>query len=204
MKQDPPAPWVLVGKIGKPIGMDGSVRVCPEAELGEIFEKRVPLALWAPSQAPETPLESERFRQDGKGWVVKWRGWEERETVANLTNRWIVARRDDLPDPQEGHAYWCDLVGALVETKEGVCLGTVRDVFETPAQTVVEVASPSGGEFLVPLTEEVDADLRSPQKAGEPNRLVVSLPPGMQEATGTQEDGPKKEGRKRRPRARRA
>ena len=184
MNINPPEPWVLIGRFGKPIGLDGSVRVWPEAELGEIFEKQVPLALWVPGTEPAEPLEPESVRADAKGWVAKWPGRNSRESVGALTNAWIVARRQDLPEPAPDHAYLSDLIGARVETKEeDEAVGVVTDVLESPASPVLVVGIEGGSEFLVPLSQEVDAQFIMGVEGGEPNRVRVNLPEGMREAT---------------------
>jgi 16S rRNA processing protein RimM len=114
-------------------------------------------------------------------------GFDNREDLSNLANCWVVARREELPEPKEGCVYSFDLIGARVETKEGRDLGTVTDLFETAAHHVIQVETNGGKEFLVPLTREVDADLRFASEPGQSNKLVIHLPEGMEEATETPE-----------------
>ena len=199
MTGNPPEPWVLIGKVGKPIGLNGSVRVWPEGDIGEIFEKQVPLAFWVPPGPPGPTPALVEVRADSKGWVVKWRGFESRELSATLTDRRLVARREDLPAAAEGCAYWADLVGARVETRQGRELGILTDLLEAPGHTVIRVESPDRGEFLIPLTEEVDGEFEPSTGPDHPGRLLVNLPEGMEEATGTTGSGePGKRRRKRR------
>lgn len=167
--------------------MDGSIRVWPEAEIAEILDERVPIALWRPPRPPQEGLEVRQARETGKGWVVRFEGCSNREEAANLANCWMVARREDLPEPKDGCVYSFDLIGARLETKGGRLVGTVTDLFETAAHHVVQVETDKGKEFLVPLTEEVDADLRFAEEPDQTNRLLVHLPDGMEEATETPE-----------------
>ena len=187
MKPKPPSPWVLVGKLGRPVGLGGLIRVRPEAEIEEIIKGQVPLSLWRPPDPPQKSLRIRSVRQDAKGWVFGWEGFDSREDLSSLANSWVVARREDLPEPKDGFVYSFDLIGARVETKEGRDVGTVTDLFETAAHHVIQIETEAGKEFLVPLTQEVDADLGFATEPGESNRLLIHLPEGMEEATETPE-----------------
>ncbi len=183
MRTNPPDPWVIVGRIGKAHGLDGSVRVWPEADLGEIFENLVPLKLWFPPKDPSQELILISARETSDAWVVLWEGIEDREATQSIRNGWIVSRREDLPETGEGVAYWDDLLGARVESMEGAPLGIVIEIHETPSNAVLEVEREDGGRFLIPLSEQVDADLVLATIKGEPNSVRVHLPEGMMEAT---------------------
>lgn len=197
---NPPEPWVLVGKIGKAHGLDGSVRVWPEADLGEIFDNQVPLKLWLPPKAPERDLVPVSLREVEDSWIVRWESIREREETNLIRNGWIVARRQDLPEPKEDHVYWHDLIGAVVATREGAEIGMVREVTDAPAQTILEVECGDGVRFLLPLSDEVNAEIHKPERSGDPNRLLIHLPEGMIEATTVETtDRPRKRERRGQP-----
>lgn len=202
MKVNPPDPWVLVGKIGKPVGLSGSVRVWSEANLEAIFEKQAPLGLWDSEGEPSARVRIEAVARDGKSWVVRIEGINNRESVTELVNFMLVVRREDLPDPGPGSAYWSDLVGAEVVTKEGEVLGKILDLEDTPSNTVLEIEAPNGGVFLIPLTEEVDADFEKDPSGLGVGCVSLHLPEGMREATTLERDS-KPRLRKKRLRTRR-
>ncbi|MCB9783070.1 MAG: 16S rRNA processing protein RimM [Candidatus Omnitrophica bacterium] len=203
MRINPPDPWVLIGKIGKAHGLDGSVRVWPEADLGEIFDNQVPLKLWFPSKEPGMDLAPLSVQETSEAWLVRWEGVTDREAARSLCNAWIVALREDLPEPEEDRAYWDDLIGARVETKEGENIGVVIEIHEGPAQDALEIERENGGRFLLPLSEEVDADLERSRVEGEPNRLKVNMPDGIIQATSLEPlDRPRKRVRREQARER--
>jgi 16S rRNA processing protein RimM len=201
---NPPAPWVLIGKIGRPVGLLGEVRVWAETDLIDLVEEEVPFSLWNPPAAPASAPELEEAREDGKGWVVRWEGIDSRQAAAALTHSWIVALREDLPEPEEDSVYWSDLLGAELRDPEDRLLGKVEGLFETAAHAILEVRSPQGKEFLVPLTEQIDAKFLPSKEQGEPHCLRVDLPEGLIEATTTPEpgEGESQPGAKRKPRRR--
>ncbi len=179
----PPDPWVVVARIGKPFGLDGSVRVWPEADLAVVFHEEVPLAAFMAREVKILPLHLSAAREDAHGWVVKWEGYDTRESTISLRNALVVVRREDLPEPPEGEVYWADLMGARVRTREGRNLGVVVDLLESAANSVVEVENENGGRFLLPLTVEVDAALEYSSGEGEKAVLLVNLLEGLEEAT---------------------
>lgn len=185
MNWNPPDPWVILGRIGKPVGLDGAVRVWPEADLGEIFENQVPLASWSYWNGKIQELRMEAAREDAHGWVVKWEGYDVRESTAALRNAWVVAKREELPEPGEGMVYSSDLLGSTVRTRDGRELGVVGELIDCFANAVIGVKTAEGKEFLVPLTPEVDAKFEKSGDPETPSLVWVNLPQGMEEATQT-------------------
>lgn len=183
MNWNPPDPWVIVGRIGRPVGLDGSVRVWAEADLPPILEEDVPLRAWNEREGPLVELRAVEARDDPRGWVVRWEGFETRESTVRLRNAWIVAKREDLPEPEDGSVYFGDLLGSQARSREGRRLGVVVDFVESAAHAVVEVRKEDGSGFLIPLTEEVDARLERAVEKGAESVLWVTLPEGLEEAT---------------------
>jgi 16S rRNA processing protein RimM len=191
VNSNPPDPWVIVGRIGRTVGLDGSVRVWQEADLAPIFDKGVSLSAWSPEKGFLESLEPLQAREDGHGWVVHWKGYDLRESSGPLRNAWIVVQREDLPDLEEGLVYHSDLLGARVRTRDGREVGVAAELVECLAHDVVAVHTPEGKEFLLPLSREVDADLIRGAEAGEPAILLVNLPEGIEEAAETPKGEPK-------------
>ena len=76
-----------------------------------------------------------------------------REAACELQGCELLAAGEALD--AEPHYVVGDLIGLRVETSGGRLLGSVTDVFETPAHEVLQVAAPDGGELLVPLVDEL-------------------------------------------------
>ncbi len=87
----------------------------------------------------------------GKGVVVKFEGFDDRDEVAHLLGSDIAIYRDQLPVLAEGEYYWADLEGLNVVTIDGVELGHVDHMMETGANDVMVVAGER--ERLIPFTQ---------------------------------------------------
>ncbi len=182
MNWNPPDPWVIVGRIGRSVGLDGSVRVWAEADLAPILDAAVPLKAWSEREGPLVELHAREVRPDPRGWVVRWEGCDSRESTIRLRNTWIVTRREDLPEPEEGVVYLGDLLGCEVRNRAERNLGVVVDFVESAAHMVIEVRGEGGKGFLIPLTEEVNARL---ERASQEEKAVlwVDIPEGLEAAT---------------------
>lgn len=181
--RNPPDPWVIVGRIGKPVGLTGAVRIWTESDLGTLLETEVPLFAWFEGASHFEPLVVVEAIEDPNGWIIEWKGYDYRESTVPLRNAWILVDRANLPEPEEGTAYESDLLGARVETRDGRVLGKIVEFIDCLAHCVIEVRRENGKDFLIPLSEEVDAKFVRAESEGEPSRLLVTLPEGLEEAT---------------------
>ena len=85
----------------------------------------------------------------------------------------LLLRRYQLPEPEEGSWYWCDLIGLAVYGAEGAYLGQVENLFETGSNDVL-VVKRGDEEILIPVTAAIvcDVDL-------EQGKINVVLPEGL-------------------------
>jgi 16S rRNA processing protein RimM len=65
-----------------------------------------------------------------------------------------MARRDQLPETDEGEYYWVDLIGLRVVTDDGAELGTLREIIETGSNDVYVVQGREK-EYLIPALADV-------------------------------------------------
>jgi 16S rRNA processing protein RimM len=134
---------VVVGRVGKPHGVDGSFFVEGASDVPERFAKGASLLV------DETPVEI----------VVSKRGAGGRPVI-NLDRpvprgATLAVRRDELPDPGEDTYYVFQLVGLAVEEEGGRPLGTVIEVENGPANDTLELDSG----LLLPLVESCVLDV---------------------------------------------
>ena len=143
---------VVVGRVGKPHGVDGSFFVEGASEAPERFAKGATLLVdGLPAQIAASK------RGAGGRPVIKLDCSVPRGAT-------LAVRRDDLPEPGEDTYYVFQLVGLRVEEEGGRALGTVTEVQNGPANDTVELDSG----LLLPLVEAcvLDVDL-------EAKRIVV-------------------------------
>ena len=145
--EDIPDP-IVVGVIGAPHGVRGTVRVKATGSGRHVREGAEPLADGFRRRIA-------RVRETPKGLLVDFEGVDSREAASALRGVELQLDRADLDKLEEGEFYVDDLAGlsAVSETDEE--LGVVSEVFETPAHEVLVVRSEeSPKELFVPFTLE--------------------------------------------------
>jgi len=139
---------VVVGRVGRPHGIDGSFFVEGASEAPERF------AVGATLVVDGEPAEVVLSKRGAGGRVVLKL---DRDVPRGAT---LSVRRDELPEPEEDAYYVFQLVGLAVEEEGGRALGTVTDVENGPANDALVLDSG----LLLPLVEscvlEVDLDAR--------------------------------------------
>jgi 16S rRNA processing protein RimM len=91
----------------------------------------------------------------------------DRSAAESLKGARIFVPRSSFPTPQEGEYYWVDLIGLQVLNREGVVLGTVRDLMATGPQTVLVLQAEENGQavermipFVSAFVDQVDMAAR--------------------------------------------
>jgi 16S rRNA processing protein RimM len=166
-------PLVIVGRLGRTHGLDGSLFVdqlslSPE-ELEAIGE-----FVWRGRDGEERPLRLREARAMGHRIVVRFAGFGSKEDAQELVNGELRTERDRVPDAGPGQAYLFQLVGLRMVDTRGREIGVVKDVLRTGAHPVYVVAGereilvPSAG----PIVQRVDL---------EAGVITVELPEGLEE-----------------------
>ena len=138
---------IEVGLIVKPQGIRGEVKVKPYTDDPSPFYefKRV-------------FLEDEEYRvlnvRSGAGMVyLGLRGVADRNAAELLRNKRVFVPRDEMPEPEEGRYYVCDLLGAVVISDEGEEPGVLTDV--RTAATDIYTVEKDGREIVFPTAAGV-------------------------------------------------
>ncbi len=163
---------IAVGKIAKPVGLKGEVKVLPWTDFPERFEKcRRVFAL--KKGEPEVELEIVRARAHGRALLVQFAGICTLEAADRLREaELLIPRQEAMPLP-EGTYYTFELIGLEVVTEEGERLGRLSDVWSMPAQDVY-VVEREGKEILVPALRSIIKDVDLARQ-----RMTVNLPDGL-------------------------
>ncbi|MFT5139922.1 MAG: 16S rRNA processing protein RimM, partial [Rhodothermales bacterium] len=102
----------------------------------------------------QKPVKIRAGRPQGKTIVVSLPDIENREQAHKQIGLEIAVFRDQMPQPDDNEYYWSDLIGLLVETKDGVGLGRITKMMETGAHDVMVVSdenAESERERLIPF-----------------------------------------------------
>lgn len=176
-----PPPYLVIGRIGRPHGLRGEVKVRPETDFPERFAQLRQVYLiqeggpTAPSDgAPAAKIVTvEGVRRQGPGLLMKLAGTDSPEAARALTGMAVAVPWEDRVPLDPGAFYVGEIVGLRVRTETGEALGRVAEVIRTAAHDLYRVEGPAG-EILLPATADVVhvVDVRN----GE---MVVTVPPGL-------------------------
>ena len=87
----------------------------------------------------------------GKGIIVKIKEISDREQAQAYTSDDIAIDSEALPELNKDEHYWKDLIGMSVITKDGITLGTVKNLLETGANDVLIIKGKR--ERMIPYTK---------------------------------------------------
>ena len=156
---------LLMGRVGRPHGVRGEMKVTPETDDPARFELLDRLFVGATAEAArERAVAGVRF-QFPKGRTVvllSLEGVDDLDVAETLRGQNLYADAADLPPLEEGEAYLHDLVGLVAfhvgddGEPTGEPLGTVHDVLDG-AQLLFAVRREGRPDVLVPDVEAIVA-----------------------------------------------
>lgn len=163
---------ISLGKIVKPQGVRGALRVHPHGGDSENLENLERVTLVAPDgRRWETTITS--CRRKGTLFILTVEGVDSIGEAEKLVGGELLAEEQDLVPLEEGEFYWYEIVGMDVVTDEGQKLGVVESIMPTGANDVLQVRD-GKTEILLPNIPDVvlaiDRDAR---------RVTVHLLPGL-------------------------
>jgi len=153
---------VTIGRILKPFGVRGEVKVESLSDVPGRFEGLQTVYLTPPHQSA-TPREATvtQVRKVTAGYLMRFSTVSKPEEAAHFRGTWIqIPTSYDLPrDPDIFYQF--ELIGLRVEDPDGQQMGTVEEIFEYPQHHVLVVRNQEA-EFLIPANrrtiERVDLD----------------------------------------------
>lgn len=149
----------IIGKITKPHGIHGEVRVRIETDFPDRFLEMEMVYLVSPTEDHVHIVRIEFAREHGTVFLIKFLGIDTRNQAENLRNYTLEITRDQLMELPEGVHYIFDLIGSEVITDDGVLLGRVFDVLQLSSNDVYVVRNDKHQEILIPVIHDVVKDI---------------------------------------------
>ena len=143
--------FVVIGKIRKPHGIRGEVRMTVLTDFPDLIEIGQTVYVGQNYQA----YKIKSIRWHGGDLLVSLEELADRTAVEIFRNILVYMKSQDMPPPEEGEYYHHQLVGIDVVTDQGKNLGKLKEIILTGANDVYLVDTPEGGEILLPDSEEV-------------------------------------------------
>ena len=125
-----------------------------------------------PSTATAVPrhLAVVSSRKHGDVIVAQVRGVDDRNGAEALRGLRLFLARGAFPKPRAGEYYWVDLIGLSVVNREGVALGTVRELLATGPQTTLVLTAEEDGKTIERMVPFVSVFV---DKVDLPGRLIT-------------------------------
>jgi len=147
------AAMVRVGRVSKPHGIKGEIKVQPDfGELEEFLNYR-DILLGSPDSESRRVFKVSRCRFQSDLVILQLDGVSDRTAAEELRGSEVWIDRQLLPELPAGKYYRHDLVGLRVVTENGRELGRVDNFLATGGHDVLVVLD-GRREYLIPLADE--------------------------------------------------
>ncbi len=118
-------------------------------------------------------LSVENIKYMPSALVIKFSEISSPESAEELRGCLISVSREMLPPVDEDEFYLMDLVGFRVLDETGTLLGTVKNVYDYPANDLIEIDY-NGKDVLIPLVDEFIRLIEFDEKY-----LMIQVPEGL-------------------------
>lgn len=161
-----PADAIEVGRIGDAWGIKGWFRIQPHSADPEALFSSKRWFLEPPEKGARhftgtRRLSIKEAREHSGSVVATAHDIDDRNTAEALRGARVFVPRSSFPTAAEDEYYWVDLIGLDVVNREGVALGTVRELLAGGPQTTLVLAYEHDGkthERMIPFVSAyVDA-----------------------------------------------
>lgn len=141
--------WIEVGRVSRPHGVHGEVRIVPSSDNPErfvpssvLYARPGRLGVAGPRVREHVRLTISTVRGDKGFPILSFGEVVSREAAEALRGYVLEIRSSALPELDEDEFYPFDLVGLEARDPSGTVVGRVTDVMDSPAHSLLEI---SGG-----------------------------------------------------------
>ncbi len=159
--------FIAYGKILKPHGLKGEIKVLPYSTSPENFKQVQYIYTEPDSKNPQRhKVSDKRFH---KHFIIaKLQNVNSIEEAEALRNKEVHVDRNELPSKQEDEYYWFELIGLNVYDENECLIGQVDSLIDNTAQPILVIKNGSE-EYMVPFIDRFvkEVDLNSSKIAVE-------------------------------------
>lgn len=173
----PASSLVVLGRLTKPHGVKGDIRVDYYADSAELLEK--PLMLRAGRLAPR-PVRIREWHLWKDQLILGIEGCNDRSAAEQLRGQELLIDASFLPEAEEDEPYLRDLIGLSVRLRDGTIVGELEDIDFPAGQEMWSIRAPKedgGAEILFPAVPEfvLDIDLSAQTATIDPPEGLLDL-----------------------------
>lgn len=143
--------FLLIGEIKSVFGNNGSVLIKSYSDFPERFQASQKVLIDFFDVKKEFIIEDSKAVKESI--VVKFINFDNEEDAFNLVGKKIYIAEELRKELDEGVYYVHDLIGSSAFIN-GLCIGTIEDVYLLPSNDVYVIRSSSGEEILIPAIKD--------------------------------------------------
>lgn len=151
------ADLVTIGKIERPFGVRGEVKVQSLSDVPDRLERLQQVTLVSPSGVVVT-TNVVQVRPGGRSYIMRFDAFSTPEEAAEFRGGVLQIPQAASPPLAEDLYYEYELVGMTVQDEQGRVLGTLEEVWQLPGNPIFAVRH-AGRELLVPATKRAVASV---------------------------------------------
>ncbi|WP_431511991.1 ribosome maturation factor RimM [Variovorax sp. DAIF25] len=172
-----PADAIEVGRIADAWGIKGWFKVLPHSAQPEALFSSKRWFLQAPGTSATTAfrLAISEAKEHSDCIVASSRDVPDRNAAEALRGARVFVPRSSFPSTGDDEYYWVDLIGLEVVNREGIVLGTVRELLASGPQTTLVIAAEQDGKAIERMVPFVSAFVDGVDLAGR--RITVDWQP---------------------------
>lgn len=137
---------IIVGKLGKVRGLDGSLKIISLTDFDERFDNIAEIFV------EDKIMKVERVKNIGGEIFIKFFGVDNREQAKTFTNKFLKVDKKNAAPLEDGEFYTFDIIGCEVFDGEKF-FGKVENVLKTGSNDVFQVNGDE--EILIPALKSV-------------------------------------------------
>lgn len=145
--------FVEIGKLGKPFGVSGKIKVSCEDEILEVLKKRK--VFFLKRGAHYIPYFIQ-YIEESHDTLVKIEDLNDPQDAKTCSGNTLYLPVKDLPEIKEKPGlYFSVLKGFKMFDQDDNCIGSILEIVSMPQQELANVQLSNGDEVLVPLHESL-------------------------------------------------
>ncbi len=163
--------WVLVGRLGRPHGIRGGIRIHSYHALSDLLNEGMRLRVTVSQSVTKDAVVRKIY---GQGDLLELEGINDRDAAETLRGCEVQAHRDDFSALADDEIYLVDFLGAQVRLPDGSRLGTIVAFGDNGAQPLADVKSEDGKVVSMPFVPGIIVELDEEKK-----EVIVDPPEGL-------------------------
>jgi 16S rRNA processing protein RimM len=144
--------FLAVGKLHRPHGLRGEILMSVWTD----FPERLQSDKQVYAGTEFLPLIIKKFRKHGKGSLISFFGYSNREEIGRLRNHIVYVRSDEIPPLPNEEIYLHQLIGLrVIQDSDDYYLGNIVETIETGANHVLLIRRMGKPDLLLPDIDQV-------------------------------------------------